>query len=54
MTNFVFIDMLRSFKRFFQGIMGEDSVFLYELTIALKPRRFDPADSQDKIVYEEE
>ena len=54
MTNFVFFDMLKSFSRFFSGIMKEDQVFLYDITIALMPRRFDALDPLDRVILEEE
>mmetsp|Transcript_18712 Transcript_18712/g.28685 ORF Transcript_18712/g.28685 Transcript_18712/m.28685 type:complete len:140 (+) Transcript_18712:1571-1990(+) len=54
MTNFVFFDILRSFQRFFTGPMHNDQVFLYEVVIGLMPRKFDSADTSDRVIYEEE
>jgi hypothetical protein len=53
MTNYLFADVFKQFKRFFMAESVHDAMFLYHCGFGLMPRRFQPED-EDSIIYDEE
>ena len=54
MTVYLFSDIFKQFKRFFSVDSVKESRFLYDIAFGFMPRRFDPADDADKVIYDEE
>ena len=53
MTVYLFSDIFKNFKRFFNIDNVKESHFLYDITFGFMPRKFECND-EDKIIYDEE
>jgi len=53
MTVYLFSDIFRQFKRFFNVDSSKETRFLYDVAFGFMPRKFEPTDD-DKIIYDEE
>ena len=53
MTVYLFSDIFRQFKRFFNVDTANETRFLYDIAFGFMPRNFEPTDD-DKIIYDEE
>ena len=53
MTVYLFEDIFRQFKRFFNVDSAKDTHFLYDVAFGFMPRKFDITE-EDKIIYDEE
>ena len=53
MTVYLFSDIFRQFKRFFNVDSAKESRFLYDVPFGFMPRNFTTNDD-DKIIYDEE
>ena len=54
MITYLFEDIFFNFKRFFIIESAEDSRFLYDTSCGFMPRNFDPNNTEDKVIYDEE
>ncbi len=54
MSDYLFSDIFSQYDRFFSRDLRADKRFLCKFAFGLLPRRFDPTDPMDKIIYEED
>ena len=54
MTSYLFSDIFKKFKKFFQVGSVKETKFLYDIAFGFMPRKFEHLDDQDKILYDEE
>ena len=54
MTKYLFSDLFKKFKKFFQLNSVKESKFKYDIAFGFMPRKFDFNDEQDKVIYNEE
>ena len=54
MTNYLFQDVFFRFRSFFNTVQNKDSKFLYEVSFGFMPRKFDPSEEDDEIIYDVE
>jgi len=53
MTVYLFSDIFKQFKRFFNVDSAKESRFLYDIAFGFMPRKFEPTE-EDKVIYDEE
>ena len=52
-TVYLFSDIFKQFKRFFNIESVKDTRFLYDIAFGFMPRKFEPTE-EDKMIYDEE
>lgn len=53
MTVYLFSDIFKLFKRFFNVDSYKEQRFLYDIAFGFMPRKFEPTE-EDKVIYDEE
>ena len=54
MTNYLFDDILWTFRHFFNTEDYKDTKFIYDITFGFMPRRFEANNAEDMVIYNEE